>query len=236
MHLPHFEGSFCYHLVSPLNGSFQRCSCGLFTAWKADGQAEGQTQCHLPGCHSYSLLASSPVFLVLLQALACIFWEFVPFRLYLENFRGMNPRLTTSAFMRSSEKRVADEFKRSLILAWAQPAFLVVLGGQAGLCPPEGLQRPKDYTGSLTAPIGPAPLQPLKAPWVKASEGACLVPLGPFRQEEEPLGSKRVPCPGPLKGKQARGPRSNHHCPNSLFSRASSKELIDMFSFFRKRN
>ena len=128
VHLPHFEGSFCYHLVSPLNGSFQRCSCGLFTAWKADGQAEGQTQCHLPGCHSYSLLTASPVFLVLLQALACIFLGICSLQIIFRNCRGMNPRLTTSAFMRSSEKRVADEFKRNLILAWAQPAFLVVLG------------------------------------------------------------------------------------------------------------
>lgn len=44
--------------------------------------------------------------------------------------------MTASTFMRFSDKRVV-EFKRNLILAWAQPAFLValgVVGGQAGLC------------------------------------------------------------------------------------------------------
>lgn len=64
------------------------------------------------------IAASSGLYLLGICSLQIIF----------RNFRGMNPRLTTSAFMRSSEKRMADEFKRSLILAWAQPAFLVVVG------------------------------------------------------------------------------------------------------------
>lgn len=49
------------------------------------------------------IAASSGLYLLGICSLQIIF----------RNFRGMNPRLTTSAFMRSSEKRVADEFKRS---------------------------------------------------------------------------------------------------------------------------
>ena len=38
----HFQGSLCYHLLSPLPQSSRRYSCSLFTGWWADGQAEGQ--------------------------------------------------------------------------------------------------------------------------------------------------------------------------------------------------
>lgn len=39
----HFQGSLCYHLLSPLPRSFRRYSCGLFTGWWADGEAKGQS-------------------------------------------------------------------------------------------------------------------------------------------------------------------------------------------------
>lgn len=93
---------------------------------------------HLPGCPSCSLLASGLEFLgthslVLPHAGLYLFGNLFPAD-YIQ--RNESWVVTASTFMRFSDKRVV-EFKRNLILAWAQPAFLValgVVGGQAGLC------------------------------------------------------------------------------------------------------
>lgn len=94
--------------------------------------------------------------------------------------------MTISAFVRS-EKRVAKELKRNHTLAWAQPFLSVILGAGRQAC------------------AQPCPFAAIQSTMGESWMGAGPGPLGPPRQEEEPLGIRTLHR-GPLKGK-ARGPQ-----------------------------
>lgn len=133
--------------------------------------------------------------------LACTFLGTCSLLIIFRIYRGMNPRLTVSTFMSSSDKRVVEEFKRNLTLAWAQPPFLVVLGG-SGRCVHPSLKdmRPKGCEGSLIAP---------SAATQKLQGLPCSVRAPQAGRSSRKQKALRL---GPLKGTRARGPRGGHCC------------------------